>query len=325
VHLQRNIYKAAPRDIRHLHANEKIFDLYYWEEVLQEAGDGGKVVVCRPKQSQSCDVFGFVMKIRSKESLRKQCHEESFRKSMVRMLNLPPHAGVMSLEEVLEDDANYYVVMEKALGGSFFRSLLDEFRDGAMPHSAVRRVLRELLEALGHVHRNGMLHRDIKPDNLVMQLHDDPLSPRGKASKVVLIDFDHADPDFCRNRQTKSDFTFGTIGFTAPETFFGYYSISSDLYSVGVILYLLIAGQLPHDCSSFHNRVHGTPPTADRNWRTELCASLKGHPMDWSCDPWPDHSDCKDLCARLLAPEPQDRPSTAEDALSHRWLCRPSY
>jgi len=284
----------------------------------------GKVVVCRPKQSHSCDIFGLVMKIRSKESLHKQDHEESFRKSMVRLLNLPPHAGVMPLEEVLEDDRHYYVVMERAVGGSFFRSLLHEFRDGAMPHSAVRRVLRELLEAIGHVHRHGLLHRDIKPDNLVMQLHNDPSSPRGKARKVVLIDFDHADPDFSRNHQTKSDSVFGTIGFTAPETFLGYYSISSDLYSVGVILYLLMAGKLPHDCGSFHKRVCGTPSTAGRNWRTEIHAFLKGHPIDWSCDPWPDHSDCKDLCARLLASEPQGRPSTAEEALSHRWLCQPS-
>merc|ERR1719458_260363 len=191
-----------------------------------------------------------------------------------------------------------------------------------MPHSALKRVLRELLEAVGHVHRHGMLHRDIKPDNLVMQLHDDPLSPRGKASKVVLIDFDHADPEFCRSHPKKSDSVYGTMGFTAPETFLGDYSVGSDLYSVGVILYLLMAGQLPHDCRSFHRRVHGTALVVDQSWRTDLYEFMKQHSMDWSCDPWPDHPDCKDLCARLLAPDPQDRPATAEEALSHPWFAQ---
>ena len=104
---------------------EKIFDLYYWEKVLQQEGDGGKVVVCRPKADED-EKFNFVMKIKSKESLREDLHEEEFVRAQTRLLNFPPHPGVIRLREVLEDETFYYVVMDRASGGPFFECLLQD-------------------------------------------------------------------------------------------------------------------------------------------------------------------------------------------------------
>merc|ERR1711933_173013 len=101
-------------------------------------------------------------------------------------------------------------------------------------------LMRQILTAVGHVHEQGMLHRDIKPDNLVMQVYPDPESPSGKAHKVMLIDFDHADPEWSPvlpRTPYDSETSFGTRRFNAPETFQGSFSQESDLYSVGVILY----------------------------------------------------------------------------------------
>ena len=111
--------------IRKLGEGEKIFDLYYWEKVLQQEGDGGKVVVCRPKD-QADEEFKFVMKIKSKESLREDLHEEEFARAQTRLLNFPPHPGVIRLREVLEDETFYYVVMDRASGGPFFECLLQD-------------------------------------------------------------------------------------------------------------------------------------------------------------------------------------------------------
>eukprot|EP00930_Biecheleria_cincta_P055286 TRINITY_DN4161_c0_g1_i2.p1 TRINITY_DN4161_c0_g1~~TRINITY_DN4161_c0_g1_i2.p1 ORF type:complete len:478 (+),score=88.75 TRINITY_DN4161_c0_g1_i2:85-1518(+) len=190
------IPKAPPqKGIRKLKEGEKIFDIYYWEEVLQEAGDGGKVVVCKPKDSQE-EGFSYVMKIRSKESLQKDMGEEEFVRCQLRMLNFSPRPGVMHVHEMLEDDNFYYIVMDKARGGSLFNSLLSDYKDGVMPLSAVRNLAKEILEAVALTHREGILHRDIKPDNLVVQLHNDPASPGSKVKKVTMIDFDHADTEF---------------------------------------------------------------------------------------------------------------------------------
>jgi len=309
------------KSIRLLREDQKIFDLYSWREVLQEEGDGGKVVVCQSKEASE-DGARYVMKIRSKASLRQQCHEEEFRKSQIRMLNFPPHVGVVPLREVLEDELFYYLVMAKADGGNFFYSLVSDFKDGNMPISAVQTLIREILEAVCHVHQQGMLHRDIKPDNLVMQFHEDPLSPTGKSKKVMLIDFDHADPDWCPSSPSKDHHCYGTLRFNAPETFRGEYSASSDLYSVGAILYLLMAGKLPYrdDIFDQEQRSCDFSPITRGRWLDYVYMQLAQESIDWQCSPWPDQTDCQDFCASLLAFKAADRFRTAEEAMAHRWL-----
>lgn len=89
---------SEQKEIRLLGKHEKIFDLYHWDEVLQEEGDGGKVVVCKPKGALGPNASPKrVMKIRSKESLERNGLQEQFRLLQLRMLNLPPHPGVLPI------------------------------------------------------------------------------------------------------------------------------------------------------------------------------------------------------------------------------------
>lgn len=326
--LDKSVEPPEPKREARFLREEKIYDLYCWDEVLQEEGDGGKVVICRPKASPE-ETFDYVMKIRSKESLRKQHHEEEFRKTQVRMLNLPPHVGVLPVREFMEDEKFYYIVMDRARGGSFFGSLLEEFKDGSMPQHAVKGIMREILEAVSHLHRHRVLHRDIKPDNLCMQLFADPSSPTSEVKRVVLIDFDHADPDFSPVSPSKDHSTYGTLRFNAPESLLGEYSAASDLYSVGAILYLLMTGKMPHDDSVFEEAEEALLSEEDSKerspqsrgcWMRQVYVHLRDQPVDWRCDPWPHLSDCRDFCARLLAFDPLERFVCAEEALHHTWL-----
>merc|ERR1719428_2137616 len=92
------------RKIQLLEKDQKIYDFYYWEEVLQEDGDGGKVVVCRQKGAETQD-FDYVLKIRSKASIQKQPGDmERFRQMLLKVLNIPSHIGVMKYLEVYEND-----------------------------------------------------------------------------------------------------------------------------------------------------------------------------------------------------------------------------
>jgi len=325
------------KKILHLGSGEKIYDLFSWEEVMQEEGDGGKVVVCRAKTTRSwmAEETGaeLVMKICPKCALFDLGVAEDFRRIQLRMLSLPPHDGVMPFLEVLEDHKFYYSVMERAAAGPLFDALLNEFVDGTIPTPSVKKVLREILGALRHLHENGILHRDIKPDNLVVQvgaeaetfLHSDA-SVR-QAWRVMLIDFDHVLLDWQGVAQSPSmygDFA-GTPRFSAPEALLGNYSPQSDLYSVGVVLYLLMTGKMPRDDDIFEQEMEkGHSSSYDRSWRIAIQRRLQDIQVDWCCDPWPAQPLCKAFCMSLLSYKPSDRPRSAEQALEHDWLAQPT-
>lgn len=312
------------KKIQVLELGEKIFDRYSWTEVLQEEGDGGKVVVCSPKNLPEGKnrTVQYVLKIRSKESL--QDMEDSFRLAQLKMLNLPPHVGVLPLQEVLEDSKFYYVVMQKASGGSFFGALLEEHKDGEMPQAAVKTLMRGILEAVGHIHSQGMLHRDIKPDNLVMNVRDDANSPTGKSQKVAIIDFDHADADWSPKSKSNSMMQgfCGTMRFSAPETFQGYFSQSSDLYSVGVILYLLLTGKMPYDDKIYDQEMARIErsPSYKGHWLGSVSDRMREASIDWDCSPWPTEPRCRSFCQGMLAFDPRERPGSSDEALVHPWF-----
>lgn len=309
-----------PRNIEPLPEGKKIYDLFSWTQVLQETGDGGKVVVCHPKGSRPSyeldehRATDYILKIRSKESLLRQRNEENFRMVALRMLNLPAHQNIVPYHEVLEDEKFYYMVMEKASGGALFSSLLRDYTDGVVPESAVKRFIRDTLEALRHAHRNGLLHRDVKPDNLVVRKPNGPENIR----RIALIDWDHADPSWVSGGPERSENGyFGTLEFCAPEALTGRFSEASDLYSVGVTLYLLMTGKNPYPDQMFEEL---RKKERTRSAEVTMLQRMSTATIDWQCDPWPHQPDCKEFCMRLLAFQPEHRMVSAQQALKHRWL-----
>jgi calcium-dependent protein kinase len=317
----------APRkEIRHLDAGEKIFDLYHWsqEDVLQEEGAGGKVVVCWPKmpagpEGAAAAPEARVMKMIAKASHAKDGEEEQFRVAHLALLNMPLHPGILAPREVLEDQKIYYIVMDRASGGTFFEGLIQDHADGTMPPHAVKRLLIELLQAVGHIHKYGVIHRDIKPDNLLMHFVDDPQAPDGRARRVALIDFDYADLALARGGDPDStDHYCGTYRFSAPETFQGHFSRASDLYSVGVILYLLMTGKMPYRDDLFQ-ALHSCRAEGERIM-ADVASSMRREQIDWSCAPWPAEPLCRGFCERMLQCDSGRRFQTVEEALAHEWL-----
>ena len=114
-----------------------------------------------------------------------------------------------------------------------------------------------------------------------------------------------------------------TARFNAPEAFLGFYSAATDLYSVGVIVYLLLTGSMPYPSELFDFPASpGSPasPTANRRWMRQVVAQMEAHQIDWNHPTFHEIPLSKDFCQHLLAFNMVDRAATAEDALRHPWI-----
>lgn len=309
------------RRIRKMYDNEKIYDHFLWKDVIQENGDGGKVVVCQKKMEASQE-FNYVLKIRAKTSIGSQKQQEEFRRMLMKMLNIPPHLGVMPYLEVLEDATHFYCVMEKAAGGSLLNFLVTKHADGCVPELEVKELMWELLQAVDHVHKQGMIHRDIKPDNIVVRKMDHPSSSssNGKVDYVTLIDFDHAETNYSPCTPAVSEHIWGTTGYNAPETYVGLFSPASDLFSIGVTLYMLMTGKMPYDVKALGKEIDAKSCQGSPDWCRKMFYKMIEEEVDWSCDPWPQNELCRSFCQCLLAPTPKRRPASVEKALQHDWF-----
>jgi serine/threonine protein kinase len=290
--------------IKRLTGGQSIYDLYEVTTKLQELSNRSVFTV---RKIGSTDGVEFVLKVREKG----KGDSFSFRTITQRMMQIPQFRNVLSFEAVYEDDDRYYMVMEKCNAGELFSMLMEE---DAISERECKRIMREILQAVDHIHSEGLLHRDIKPENVMLHrdIPQDPSSPK----TVKLIDFDTSSKWDPKTPKTKS--VIGTHGYIAPESYKGEYSPVSDLWSVGVIFYVLMTGEMPFDNTLF-DEVEEMDNTIGRGIEA-MEEVLKEQVIDWECQPWPEFPLARDLCQRLLAFNPMDRSPDAKSALNHPWL-----
>ncbi len=164
------------------------------------------------------------------------------------------HPHVMAIHQVGEEQGLPYIVMQRLVGRTLKQARQAE---GRLPLAEVLRIGRETAEGLAAAHAKGLVHRDIKPDNIFLQ------EPRGQ---VRIIDFGLA----VTGKEGGLDVTVdgsivGTPAYMSPERIAGRdLDAKSDLFGLGVILYELLAGRLPFDGNSLVSILaaisHGHPP-----------------------------------------------------------------
>jgi predicted Ser/Thr protein kinase len=150
------------------------------------------------------------------------------------------HPNIVPIFSVDEKDGIVHFVMAFVDGESLGERLEREPRS---PVDLVRRVLRDVADALDYAHRRGVIHRDIKPDNILLDRH---------GARPVVTDFGIARAGETQPRLTVTGVAVGTPAYMSPEQAMGERELDgrSDIYSLGVVGYRMLAGELPFRASS---------------------------------------------------------------------------
>lgn len=210
------------------------------------------------------------------------------------------HKHIIELFDVFRTEKELQLAMELLQGGELFDALIE---NGPYTEADAANHIRAVGSALHYLHTSHVVHRDLKPENLL-------LSAKGKGAVLKI-------GDFGLSKMVKEDELMktacGTWAYCAPEvlrlrqTGTGGYDSKCDMFSVGVILFIILAGYHPFD-------PEGT--NSDRKMQ-QLILSGK---WDFDDPAWDEVSEkAKDLIRKLMEPNPQQRTSAAE-MLTHPWV-----
>ncbi|CAN6169751.1 unnamed protein product [Urochloa humidicola] len=189
------------------------------------------------------------------------------------------HPNVVRIHEVMATKRSIFVIMEYVAGGSLDAYLADRAAGRGLAESSARRVFQQLVLALDFCHSLGVYHRDVKPDNILID----------GAGNIKVADFGLSALVDVDRREAPLHTVCGTPMFIAPEVFLrrGYDGAKADVWACGVVLFTLAAGRFPfnqRDTSLYHLIRRG----------------------DYHCPPWFSPSLVR-LIRRLLCPDPACR------------------
>ncbi|KAK9276210.1 hypothetical protein L1049_005741 [Liquidambar formosana] len=227
----------------------------------------------------------------AKERLVTQDDVRSVKLEIEIMTRLSGHPNVVDLKAVYEEEDYVHLVMELCAGGELFHRLV---KHGRFSEFEARVLFRHLMQVVMYCHDNGVVHRDLKPENIL-------LATKSSSSPIKLADFGLA--TYIKSGQN----LHGTVGspfYIAPEVLTGGYNQAADVWSAGVILYILLSG-IPPFWGKTKSRIFDAVRVAD---------------LRFPPDPW-DHisASARDLIKGMLCVDPSKR-LTAAEVLDHSWM-----
>mmetsp|Transcript_38456 Transcript_38456/g.46397 ORF Transcript_38456/g.46397 Transcript_38456/m.46397 type:complete len:529 (-) Transcript_38456:888-2474(-) len=256
----------------------------------QELGRGQFGVTRQATHLTSGEKFACKSISKSRKILTKE-DAEDVRREIAIMYHLQGHPNIVNLVSSYEDKANVHLLMEVCSGGELFDRIVDK---GHYSEKAAAGIFRSILKVIAQCHALGVMHRDLKPENFL-------LSCKGDHAVIKATDFGLS--VFFKPGDQFRDIV-GSAYYVAPEVLKRKYSCEADVWSAGVILYILLCG---------------VPPFWGESEQGIFQAVLKGH-YDMKKEPWNKVSaSAKDLVSKLLKPNPAER-LTAHGALQHPWV-----
>ncbi|KAG1655422.1 hypothetical protein FOA52_009093 [Chlamydomonas sp. UWO 241] len=261
-------------------------DIYTFSKVLGK-GNFGVVHLVHAKK----DGKPYACKSISKRKLITAEDVEDVRREVQILLHLGGHENVVQIYGAYEDKSYIHVVMECCHGGELFDRIADQ---GHFTERAAADVVRTVVAVVHHCHTMNVIHRDLKPENFL-------LSTTGKDAVLKATDFGLS--RFFKDGDSLNEIV-GSPFYVAPEVLQRRYGKEADIWSCGVILYILLCGWPP-----FHGES-----------TQQIFKRIMSQPLDLKSEPWPQISDAaKDCVRRMLARDPKKR-LTAAQLLKHPWM-----
>eukprot|EP00331_Platyophrya_macrostoma_P013682 CAMPEP_0176415868 /NCGR_PEP_ID=MMETSP0127-20121128/6037_1 /TAXON_ID=938130 /ORGANISM="Platyophrya macrostoma, Strain WH" /LENGTH=596 /DNA_ID=CAMNT_0017795895 /DNA_START=34 /DNA_END=1824 /DNA_ORIENTATION=- len=203
------------------------------------------------------------------------------------------HENIIKLHEVHESETSIYLVLELLRGGELFERIV---RRGVYTEKDASTLMKKLLSALEYMHSKGIMHRDIKPENLILKETDTNY-------EVKIADFGLA------TVVNQGEYLFkrcGTPGYVAPEILADEkYDQKVDIFSAGVILYILLTGMSP-----FHGKSYNEILMKNKNCAINFNIKDLGRGVS---------EQAIDLLSKMLARDPKERIS-GKECLEHPWI-----
>lgn len=264
-------------------------------------GSGGTATVVRAEPvpgsnaAKAMPVKEVALKAVSKKGLSRRAQHYLAREIAIHR-NVQSHPHIASLYEVFEDASGIYLAME-LLRGSDLYSIIKRERRGLNEVVALS-IIAQTLDALQYMHAMGCAHRDIKPENLMFV--EKPNLSEGRLTPIKLVDFGLAcarNPNASEKDRTSSE-KCGTVRYAAPEivTATSYIPELCDIWSVGIVLYSIIAHRNPYTGKTEKEVIH----------------QIHHSPLSFDGPEWDRVSeDSKKLIRWCLRRKPSERPTAA--------------
>ncbi|PKA66326.1 CDPK-related kinase 3 [Apostasia shenzhenica] len=262
-------------------------------ELGKEVGRGhfGHTCTARAKKGE---IKGQIVavKIISKAKMTTAIAIEDVRREVKILKSLSGHKNLVKFYDACEDELNIYIIMELCEGGELLDRILS--RGGRYMEEDAKAIAMQILSVVAFCHLQGVVHRDLKPENFLFTTRDEN-------APMKIIDFGLS--DFIRPDERLNDIV-GSAYYVAPEVLHRSYSTEADIWSIGVIAYILLCGSRP-----FWAR------TESGIFRSVLRAD-----PNFDDSPWPSVSvEAKDFVRRFLNKDYRKRMSAVQ-ALTHPWL-----
>mmetsp|Transcript_3614 Transcript_3614/g.7467 ORF Transcript_3614/g.7467 Transcript_3614/m.7467 type:complete len:588 (-) Transcript_3614:158-1921(-) len=252
------------------------------------SGSFGEVHLVEEKASKVKRVCKTICKDKSTVPVE-QIEEE------IRIMKELDHPNIIKIFEVFDDRHNMYIIMEYCQGGELLQKMAKAHeKKERLSELFVATLMKQLLSALSYIHKQRVIHKDLKPEN-IMFLED------SMETQCKLIDFGLAEM-FEQDTGVSSN-AAGTALYMAPEVYQRRFNFKCDVWSAGVIMYILLTGRLPY-----------MGKTVDEVKAKVLSEKI---PFDRDCKNIGENA--KDLLKTMLVKDFRNRP-TAAQCLQHPWF-----
>jgi calcium-dependent protein kinase len=203
------------------------------------------------------------------------------------------HPNILRLYEYIEDEMHIHLITEYLTGGELFDFIVKEKK---LSENIAAHFIKQILSGVAYCHSKNIVHRDLKPENILLETPD-------PNSMIKIIDFGTSKFFELDSRMNRK---YGTSYYIAPEVLIGGYTEKCDIWSCGVILYILLSG---------------SPPFGGKTDR-EIISNILNGEYTMEEGPWEEISEtAKSLIRKMLEKDPEIRIS-AKEALEDEWMVK---